>query len=50
MRVNHDYDRGGAVAYLAAYELTRLKQQSIRTQPDPAPSSLNATPSELTTT
>ena len=23
MRVNHDYDRGGAVAYLAAYDVHR---------------------------
>jgi hypothetical protein len=25
MRVNHDYDRGGAVAYLAAYDVHRAK-------------------------
>jgi hypothetical protein len=25
MRVNHDYDRGGAVAYLAAYDVGRAK-------------------------
>ena len=25
MRVNHDYDRGGAVAYLAAYDVHRAR-------------------------
>jgi hypothetical protein len=43
MRVDHEYDRGGALAYLAAYDVHRATSSSSWRSPSSSPPSSSAT-------